>query len=353
MIFKLKLQGLSAYHIAHQLNLQNIAAPKYYRYIKNICKNEKYAKPHDWVECVVAAILENPVYTGCVVMGKSRVVDGKQCDVDKKDWTIIKNTHESIISQADFDSVAEQLRQKSEKYNNRIRTERATVPKNILAKFIFCKECGKAYSRNGKVLKDNAYRPTYYCSYCNQYIPQKSRKRFSQEELFNIIYTAIRLQIDVFVSQRDRFLKNLSSNSNENYRNELTIEAQNIKKELETILVRKLKLYDDYCAGIVNEENYRLFNQSYDVQKIELSRKLEELSDEISTLQSEHLSKYESISAIDKLDNQKELSREMLIAFVERIEVSLDQNVEVIFRYKDELDSLIQLNDEREGRLHG
>jgi len=139
----------------------------------------------------------------------------------------------------------------------------------------------------------------------------------------------------------------------ENYRNELTTKAQNIQRELESIPVRKLKLYDDYCAGVVNEENYTLFNQTYDTQKIKLSKKLKELSAEINTLQAEHLSDYEGISAINNLDNQKELSKEMLIAFVKRIEIGHDRNVEVIFRYKDELNTLTALNDEREGCSHG
>jgi len=133
----------------------------------------------------------------------------------------------------------------------------------------------------------------------------------------------------------------------------LNSRAINIQKELDAIPARKLKLYDNFCTGIVEEENYKLFNQTYDAQKVELFKKFKKISDEIKTLKPKYVSNYESISAIDRLDNQKELSREMIVAFVEHIEVSYDKKVEITFRFKDELDSLIELNDEREVCLHG
>jgi len=85
MIFKLKLQGLSAYQIASQLSSQNVITPKYYSYVKNICKHKKSEKPRFWDENTVIGILENVAYTGSVVMGKTRTIDGKQHKVDKKD----------------------------------------------------------------------------------------------------------------------------------------------------------------------------------------------------------------------------------------------------------------------------
>jgi len=357
MIFKLKLQGLSVYQITSQLTLQSIVTPKYYQYIKNATGNKMCESSQIWAESTVTSILRNVTYVENVVMGKTRMINGKQCKVPEKDWTIIKNTHEPIISQTDFDSVAELLKQQRKKYNAKSNCKHSSLPENILKGFIFCKECGRSCKRTSKrtdkASKDNTYYLAYTCRYCSRYILKNTRKSFSQKELYDTIYNVVRLQMDVFAGQYERFLKSIESSESKNYRNELITHLKTTQKELDAIPAKKLRLYDDYYAEIVDEENYILFNQIYDAQKIELSQKLKELSDEISTLQPEHLSNYESISVINNLDNQKELSKEMLTALVERIEISHSREIEVIFRYKNELSNLTELNDEREVHLHG
>ena len=345
MIFKLKLKGFSSSQIARQLNSQNIATPTHY-------KNKQCKKSQFWTAYGVSRILKNPVYTGSIIMGKISLINGKPCNMNEDDWTIIKNAHEPIISQDDFDTVAEQRNQQRKKHNNSVRVERTKLPEDILKGFIFCKECGKTYGQTGYMLKDKTYRLSYKCN-CYRWRGFGTTEKFLQKELFDTIYSVIRLQMDILINQRDRFLKILSSDINEKHRNELNSRAINIQKELDAIPARKLKLYDNFCTGIVEEENYKLFNQTYDAQKVELFKKFKKISDEIKTLKPKYVSNYESISAIDRLDNQKELSREMIVAFVEHIEVSYDKKVEITFRFKDELDSLIELNDEREVCLHG
>ena len=354
MIFKLKLDGLGAYQIARQLSSQSIPTPGHYRYINGMTKEKRYEHPQFWDTTTVMNILENVACIGNLALGKSRNTDGKQHKLPKSEWTIVENTHEPIIAKADFVAVAEQLRLQKEQHKNKTKHNRDELPENLLEGLVFCKECGRAYRRIPNTHRDKTtYRLTYICLYCNQHKPKYVCEHFRHDELYEAVYAAIRSQIDIFIGQRDLFLKTSKSDTTQTYHRDLKVKVQDIHNELDRIPARKLKLYDDLYAKIINENDYRLFSERYDTRKDELSKELERLLSEISTLNPQYISSYESLSVTSKWEHQSELTREMLLAFVERIEVSHDRKLNIMFRYRDELSSLYQLNVESEEYLHG
>ena len=76
-----------------------------------------------------------------MVQGKSTKIGNKQIRTDKKDWIIVKNTHEAIISKEIFKK-AQQIRtqiDKKSKSKNKI-----PYTENILKGKVYCGYCRHA-----------------------------------------------------------------------------------------------------------------------------------------------------------------------------------------------------------------
>ncbi len=103
-IFEKTCRGISKREIAHHLNIRNISSPFEYLEKKYRKKEEKEKKR--WNEGSIYRIIKNPIYTGCMVNGRKKVKtmgSKKKKNVDRKEWIIVENTHEAIISKEMFE----------------------------------------------------------------------------------------------------------------------------------------------------------------------------------------------------------------------------------------------------------
>ena len=113
-IFEWKLKGLSSGAIAEKLNGLGVAAPSEYK--RQLggnykCGFQKNAKAK-WSAVTITRILKNKIYIGVLEQGKREKVNYKLDKVVEKpenEWAVKENTHEAIISRADFENVAKLL----------------------------------------------------------------------------------------------------------------------------------------------------------------------------------------------------------------------------------------------------
>lgn len=151
MIFEWKAQGLSYASIGRKLYDMGIMPPCRYRYDKGILKDKRYSDIVFWSQRTLKTILENEVYIGNMVQGrrKSRFFDGmNEIRVDKQNWSVVKNTHEPIISQELFDKVQKQLAQTRERYfENLGKYDKVSNKENIFKTKVACGDCGTPLTR--------------------------------------------------------------------------------------------------------------------------------------------------------------------------------------------------------------
>ena len=79
---------------------------------------------------------------------------------------------------------------------------------------------------------------------------------------------------------------------------------------------------------------------------------LEQYSNEKAKLHPEYINQNKWISSLKRFIEEKELTKEMLTALIERIEVGFDWNIEIKFRYRDEYEHFIEFTHERGVLLH-
>ena len=107
LMFRLALEGHGCPKIASILTERGIYTPGYYKRLKGDIRFARF-KNKGWTYVTVRKILGDVVYLGHIESNKYEVINykTKKCvPVPKERHLIVKNTHEAIISQSDFDAV--------------------------------------------------------------------------------------------------------------------------------------------------------------------------------------------------------------------------------------------------------
>lgn len=104
-IFAWRIQGWKLQSIADALNILAIPSPGQYRYLNGNLSFKRSCNTI-WKTKHIAGILENPVYLGHMVQGKTRSSyfehGGKRKYLPKEEWIIAENTHEPLITREQF-----------------------------------------------------------------------------------------------------------------------------------------------------------------------------------------------------------------------------------------------------------
>ena len=93
-IFQWVLEGVSLEKITLQLNEANILTPGHYAKKRGIISNERLIGQGYWNTVAISRIIKDEIYTGDMVQGKSVTIQHRQIKTDKRDWIVVKNTHE-------------------------------------------------------------------------------------------------------------------------------------------------------------------------------------------------------------------------------------------------------------------
>lgn len=165
-IFNMVLLGKSRKEIAEHLNSKNILTPSLYKLSKENNDNNDLILSKKWNSEIVNRILRNETYTGTLIQNIKTKINyrtDKLIDVNKNEWIITENHHESIISKDKFDEVQHILNRKIKvNKNNDI---------DLFSGYLKCSHCGSSL-----IIKKSKGQVYYYCS---SYIKDKSCLKYS------------------------------------------------------------------------------------------------------------------------------------------------------------------------------
>ena len=118
-IFLWYLQGKSAAEIARELNRRGICSPYAYKKSKSSHYHTSFARSEKplWSAVAVRRILDNEMYTGVLLQGKSRKINyklQKRVLVPKEEWIRVEGVVPAIISKEMFQKV-QKLRERRKK----------------------------------------------------------------------------------------------------------------------------------------------------------------------------------------------------------------------------------------------
>lgn len=333
-IFAMKKSGISSLEIARTFNAEGILSPGRLHCMRTGINNPRLAGSM-WEYQRIYNILRDPVYLGHMAQGRS--LQSFREGIPKKrqqrsDWVIVENTHEPLVDEETFRSVQAPKTDKQ--------THDDPCPENILKGLIFCADCGYRMARNKVVSKYNCVNYSYICRTHYSEPTRCSSKYINEKVLFPILLTAIRNQIETAVQMGALVGKLNSSQSFHNKKSDLD------KRHTQTIaaLTRKKSLceglYQSYVDKLFTESEYAELKQRYQTEIERLQAALDQLDAErmdtkLITPENRFL------TAFSQFEDETELTREMAVALLERVNIGENKSISISFRYQDEYKALV------------
>lgn len=340
-IFKLYTSGESVLSICKIMMRDKIDCPMNHKRKLGFYKNGKDVGDNLWTDATVRRILTNETYIGNLVQGKKRSAfletGKKEVVLQPKDkWIIVENTHEPIISKEIFETVQRKL-------NSNKKSMSKSKNSNVFVGKLFCGECGRALLVASADSKRNKKR-YYRCI----------TRRFNHDlcGLNDVIreddfYSMILSSIKGFISSSldfDRALTGLKANK------EIKLRKQNfekgirkLKKELEQNKKQRFDLFEDYVKELIEADEFKFARQTY-------SETIRSIQDRLDVCQKEYekfkkmLMPDEWIGKFKKYKSEKNLTKEMVDYFIERITVYKGLKVEITWKFR--IEELVNSGDE-------
>jgi DNA invertase Pin-like site-specific DNA recombinase len=324
-IFKQASLGDSTRKIAIDLNNDNVMPPLKYRALHRDSFTEKGASrvTDYWNYTTVKRILKNEVYLGHTVLGKTKKVSlksSKKVAIDKDEWAITKDTHQPLISEEVFERAKINLGRNTKKYEGYER-----IRKSIFSGVIYCAKCGSALCSCGSVY--NGEREKYWYLGCT-----KKRKdinspcpgvRIKYEDLMELIKN----DINSFISMTDEDIKDIADelvkvNLSEDAVMSRKGRIEKIKSRLSVIDKMISKLYRDNAEEKISDKRLKIMVDELEIEYVGLSKTLHELESEELNKDSLEDDVMKFFNLVKQYTNIEELTRDILLTFVDRIEVS-------------------------------
>lgn len=349
-IFSMRMQGISAYKIADTLNQEGIPSPSRYAGKRGI-KKYKGCGHILWQQEAVSRILYNRVYVGDLVQGKyncsiySRERQGKKAE---DEWEVRKGAHPAIIDREVFQEI-----QNIRMQNRKIWQDRQGNPGygNVLEGILVCGSCHHAMWRNKEVRKGRV-RYYFYCGSAYGHSQTEcDTSSIADYKIFDVVLKQIKLQIElaVEVSSMIERIKKLRSQS-ETYRKKKK-DAEQAKDELGRYVFLKTSIYEDMKQGVLTREEFLDAKERYALKISELETELDEKEKDLADFEQCMNGENQWMKAFLAFRDAQELTREMAVNLLERVEVYKDKRIHIKFRFRNEYEYLMTQITERGHRL--
>ncbi|MCI7396248.1 MAG: recombinase family protein [Erysipelatoclostridium ramosum] len=331
-IFDMKLMGYSSKAIADELNHLGVLTPRKYKESQGFkCNGFQNIKGGNWSAKAVNRIIENEVYIGNTLQGKSITLNyknKKQIEKEKEEWIRVEDTHEAIISKEIF-AIANTMLKRD------LNNSRGKDKIDIFAGMLFCKECGSSLIR--RTVKYKEREEVFYI--CSKYNKEKSCKRHSVKE--ETLIKAVSKIIEAYIEFNEKLYSKVQLiDINRNLKdNQIPI----LKREKAMTEELLSSLYLDLKEDVISKEEYHLFRKNY-------MEKLTKLDESIQyRLKRQEDTKYKIdenkswIIDINRYKNLSEIDRLSVVMLIDKIYISEDKTIDVRFNHTEELSLLEEM----------
>lgn len=278
MIFTWKLEGYSNSKIAEQLKHMGVLSPMDYKRLQGEDYQTGFmtgVRP-DWSGTAVKRILENEVYIGNLVQGRTEKINYKlkKCRIRPKEaWIRVAHTHQPIIPKEDFEIVQELLQMDTRASGGRRKAHRYVG-------ILFCGDCMAPMVR--RVSRHSEGETVQFICSSHNRSGVCSRHTISEKDLDEIVIEGIhRLLSGGIDKERMRSLWRAETgeqdgefggeqDENRVYRANIKIfwrELERLKEKLNCCRLLQAGLHEDLNSAVITEEEYHAFYEIYRQQQ--------------------------------------------------------------------------------------
>lgn len=321
-IFIWKMQGYSLGRIAQILNERGILSPSEYKKMSGTRYSTGFetAGVSRWAAQSVKRILADRVYIGSMEQGKREKISykiNKSIAKPQQEWIKVKNTHEAVISERDYNIVKELSACNGRRLDD---TDRYGMFCGIL----MCADCGKPMIR--RVCRNKSDKKIFYICGSKNRCTGCSRHSIEENTLENIISELLRCRYD---SGNIPAVRNSYVNESDICGKKISAYKEMLKMtEDEHVRCRYMKntLSEDLDKNVIDKDEYTAFYSMYD-------KRCEELLDVIKK-QKEYIKRITSKNNKTDKDIFSESGRLLTVLTVSKIYVHEGRMIDVFFRFK-------------------
>lgn len=326
-IFELSYSGKNLTQICRTLNDEGILTPLEFINLRKRQNRKELKQQHKlWQAGTVRSILTNETYIGYMVYGKteqSTVGSGKKLLKPRKEWSVFKNHHEAIVDKRIFDAV-------QNKFNRIKRNVKRDIQYPLKGK-LFCGYC----KRTLKVMELSGERLSFYCTGVKISSAAKCISgTISNEELEDIVLSEIKKQL-ILLADKNLIMKYLYIKKKEGIK-EQEKDLKSLEKQLKELTYSKAVLLEDYHAGIISNEQYADKKDEINQKLFEIHQQYEKKENDIKKEKAEKFPM--DLQEIFRYSGMDCLCRDMADAFVKRIEIDGNKNMDIYLTFNNNQD---------------
>lgn len=340
-MYALALEGKSTYEICRILTKEGYPTPVQYALNhpgeKHVIKHSN----HDystWGYSSVFAMLRNPVYTGSLIMGKSKFADGKtkkRIPTSKDEYHITPNAHPAIISQELFNQVQAQLEKRkvptknpANYSNHQIYGRKPDVLyRKKLSGHLQCGYCGKllTFSQGG-----------YQCKCPSNYLKTASlcqAPSYMIAPIEDAVFTEVITLCTHIVGKEKEYQALYQSNR---------IKIKDLKYRIAHLEHEEERLKEKKASNYEQLVNHEISLQQYQMHELSIARSLGQIQSQLteSIESKENLSSFHVPIELEMLAenvapfvDQKELTPEMVKELIIQIKVDDRSPLEIKWKH--------------------
>ena len=327
-IFQWAADGVALNDMVKRLNEAKVPTPGYYLASIGLITSQRLMGSGKWQTWTVGKILEDEVYTGDMVQGKSRTVGRKQVPTAPADWIVARDTHEALVSREMFELVQAVRQGAAVKYTA---TEKRPYTENILRGRVFCGCCGKNLHRQ------NSHGCYFYRCITNDRLGKGTCpgdiRYLKEADLFDTILTVIRQKAGAVMGS-GLYLKRQDAKIAAK-KAAVDREIGQLRGETEKNQALLKGLYENFVTGILTRAEYLELKEDYSGKvraAVERVRELQARQSELEALVKDCASLADKLAAAEKY---KALTARLVEQVIERVTVSGPGDVAIQFRFED------------------
>lgn len=347
-IYVWKLLDVNKHEIVRRLELLQAPSPRQLQRMHS--DNTAHLQDNTtWLPGAVARILENPVYVGDTVTGKTKSLASsyKRVRTRREDWTVTTNTHEAVILRSDYDAVQEIADAAKQKWRAAIAEnaeERAKLP-DLFHGQVHCAGCGAPMVL---LRRGSAAKPLF-----NVYTCKSDRHKYAcygtkiQERLLQaLVMDQISVLIKAMCSRKKMLEEMTQNDTSKNVLHSLKRKAAYLSGKIAEAEERKSGLYEDWVMGLFDKMEYQGLKEHYIREIQKLKKQLQETEQMQQTIERRAHQYIELVENLEQhLDNHA-FNLDLVRELVERIDVSSNGSIAVRFRCNDVYEELFRMMED-------
>lgn len=330
-IFYMYLEGYSKGGIAKMLNEEGILSPsEYKRKIQglNYFNAQEKERGKGWSYSTINVILKNRVYTGAMVQHKTEKLSykiQKYRYIPEEQQYIVEEMHTPLIPRDVFEQVQDVMKKRTRATGFHDAIQKV----NPYAGILLCGDCGHNFQRA-------AGRGGYECGSYHKKGRRACFSHFIKKEVLDaIVKKEVERQMNLTLQKNkgDEILELADYREHLKWHDkEVFARKQQLQKKLTGIQKYKKKTYENYIDGILDKKEYLTYKREYEEQERQIE-KIIQAEAERQRLEREELCGDSWIEKLVKSGILLEVTREIIIEMVDRIVITGNRRVDIIFKY--------------------